>query len=591
MSDAPRPTRSSPESVAGVALPRARRRVVFAFTGSAVLALASVVLFLLSRGKWSDAILDSGREWIVPDALARGQLLYRDVVYWFGPFTPYFHAAFFALFGSSFQTLVVAGIFGSLGMLAALFVALRTVTGRLEAALWTSLAVPALVFMPNAGGSILGMGFRMWHAAAFSLLAIALAGRPARYPIRSSVGAGALCALAGLCRTEWGLVALAACLLTCGARRGLRHGFLRQAGAVTLSALSIFGGVMALFAAASGPAAIISDAPVLLIGVPELTRRNVLMGGLRAWRAGLGPLLYSSAMWVGALLLVEFAALRRYARDRLRRRAPWFFAVAVVLLFTVSSGAVSGAALLSAAPAVCAAGLVVGIRRRPRPDAAALAGYGLAGLLLSHRRLFYITDAPYVGPPLLFAFCCAAALLRLFVVSEKKQFFRHRLRSGILAGIAVVATAAFAGRILRYASDDRTPIPGTGGMLSAHPEISREIANLAAAVRRQTHSGEGLIVFPEGELLNYLTGRPNPLRHKLYLPGYLTERNEEEILRSLKRARPAAVVIWKRPTGEYGPATFGEGYGRRIESWIHDNYVAQPHGTFLPPQAILAIRR
>ena len=54
---------------------------------------ATAALFLVSRGLWSDPLIDSGREWIVPDALARGELLYRDVAYWFGPFTPYWHAA------------------------------------------------------------------------------------------------------------------------------------------------------------------------------------------------------------------------------------------------------------------------------------------------------------------------------------------------------------------------------------------------------------------------------------------------------------------------------------------------------------------
>ena len=76
--------------------------------GTAV-AVATAVLFTVSKGKWSEAIIDSGREWIVPDALARGELLYRDVVYWFGPFTPYVHAALFRILGSSFATLVVAG--------------------------------------------------------------------------------------------------------------------------------------------------------------------------------------------------------------------------------------------------------------------------------------------------------------------------------------------------------------------------------------------------------------------------------------------------------------------------------------------------
>ena len=139
----------------------------------------------------------------MPDSLARGELLYRDVVYWFGPFTPYLHALFFRIFGSSFRTLVLAGVATSAALLAALFVALRRVTGRSEAVLGTILAIPLLLFMPSAGGAILGMGYRMWHAAAFTLLAVALAVRPFRSWTRAA-GIGGLCALAGLCRTEWG---------------------------------------------------------------------------------------------------------------------------------------------------------------------------------------------------------------------------------------------------------------------------------------------------------------------------------------------------------------------------------------------------
>jgi hypothetical protein len=166
--------------------------------GGFVLA-ATAVLAVLSRGKWSDALIDSGREWIVPDALARGQLLYRDVVYWFGLLTPYVHGALFRLFGSSFSTLVLAGSLSAVAALAALYAALTRVTERTAAALWTALAIPALVFMPNAGGAILGMGYRIWHAATLSLLAILVVSAESR-GLRRIAAAGALCALAGLCR-------------------------------------------------------------------------------------------------------------------------------------------------------------------------------------------------------------------------------------------------------------------------------------------------------------------------------------------------------------------------------------------------------
>ena len=133
---------------------------------------------------------------------------------------------------------------------------------------------------------------------------------------------------------------------------------------------------------------------------------------------------------------------------------------------------------------------------------------------------------------------------------------------------------AFVGRGLSYASDERVPVPGTAGMLSARPDVAREITELAAAVRTANRAGESLVVFPEGELLNFLTDRPNPIRHKLYLPGYLTDANEAGVVSELDAARPAAIVVWLRPTGEYERGLFGRDYGKRVAEWISAHYVA-----------------
>lgn len=78
---------------------------------------------------------ERARAWA--STLSKRRLLVRAV--------PPFHAAFSRLVGSSISTLVIAGLEGSFGVVAALFLAL-SMTNRLEAALWTALAVPALVF-------------------------------------------------------------------------------------------------------------------------------------------------------------------------------------------------------------------------------------------------------------------------------------------------------------------------------------------------------------------------------------------------------------------------------------------------------------
>jgi hypothetical protein len=562
--------------VSGVSVVRDLRtpRRAFLVLGSFALVAATTALFLFSRGKWSDALVDSGNVWIIPFTIARGDLLYRDVVYWFGPFTPYFHGSILRLFGSSFSTLVAAGVVGSIATLAALDLSLRRVASRIETLLWSALAIPALVFMPNSGGSILGMGYRMWHAATFALLAVVvLTGPRESQRPRGAFLAGTLAALAGLCRTEWGLLTLLVAGLVILLHEGERRKASNDEILLVAGFLLVFGGVFLFFGLTSGWDALLRDAPVFLFNLPPETRSLLALSGSSAWPGGVWTLLYSAAMWLAVFFLVEIVALRRADPSRARRRLPWFAALLAVFGVAASlGGALSGGLVWSAAPLVCAAAAVVGLRLPRGPTATALFGFGMLGLLLSHRRFFFISDGAYVGPPLLFAFVCAAGLCSVAVSREKAPEMRDRLRAGLVTLVGLLIGLAFAARLVEYAGDERVPIRGTSGFLTARPELAREIENLAEAIRAGTSSEQGLVVFPEGEILNFLSGRQNPIRHKLYLPGYLSASNEEEVLGELVRASPAAVVVWRRALGEYGAGSFGEDYGRRIRSWIDREY-------------------
>jgi hypothetical protein len=559
-------------------------------------AAATVAVFVVSRGKWSDPLIDSGREWIVPDALARGGLLYRDVVYWFGPLTPYFQAAFLRAFGSGFAGLVAAGVVTAAATLAALFTVLTRVTGRREAKLWTALAIPALVFMPNAGGALLGMGYRIWQAATLALLAVAVASRAsAARPRLALAVAGACAGLAGLCRTEWGVASLAAVALAAALqwrRRDSLAGGLVCAG---LGFAGVFGLGLGAFVLAAGSGAVVRDGHVLLTGLPQETRHFlVAFSGVADWPRGLAELVYSTAMWIGVFLL---AAL--FARPAGISRNGVLKALAVTLAILAATALVGGAGsavLFSAAPLVSLAGLLAGLRRRRGASAAALAACGFLGLLLSYRRPFHIGDSAYVGPPLLFAFVSAAGLLHLALAREETGAVRVRLGRSLRRVLAGLAVAAFAGRALQYASIEGVPIGGTSGMLTARSELAREIEELSAQIRSKANGPGGLVVFPEGELLNLLSGRPNPIRHKLYLPGYLTEQNERDVLAELERTPPAAIVLWRRPVSEYDHGLFGEDYGRSVRKWIDENYHLEPfRATGAParanPRFVLGLRK
>jgi hypothetical protein len=537
---------------------------------------ATLLLWSASMGKWSDALIDSGSEWIYADALSRGELLYRDVVYWFGPFTPYFHALFFALFGSSFRSLAIAGIAGSLGVLAALYLALRRVTGRREAALWTALAIPALVFMPNAGGAIIGMGYRLWHPATFALLAVSISVRSGSRSVSIPLAAGVLAALAGLSRVEWGLAAAAAAALAVALRQRTPRSVWRDVALVATGFAVVLGAGLGSFLLAAGRDALFHDAHVLLIGLPEETRTFLVrFSGILDWRRGLLELLYSVGVWGAAFLMLELFALRDREPRRFRRRLVLICALLPILALIAFLGGAADVVPFSAAPAVSLAALAVAVRRGRGPRSAALAAFGFLGLVLSYRRPFHISDSAYVAPPLLFAFASAAGLLRVAALRLGSPS-RAALRSSLNLTLAFAVLLAFVGRYAAYRSDRRPTIPGTDGMLRASPELSRDIAELASTIRRQTREPESLVVFPEGQVLNFLSGWANPIRHKLFIPGYLTEENEARVLSELRRARPGAIVIWRRAAFEYDRGYFGDDYGQSIARWIEANYAMRP---------------
>ena len=566
--------------------PQGRRGKRLAVFGAAAVAAASVALFVVSKGKWTDAIVDIGNEWIWPDALARGHLLYRDVVYWFGPFTPYFHAAFFAICGSSFRTLALAGVVGSALTLLALLACLVRVTARAEALLWTALAIPLLVFMRFSGGGILGMGYRMWHAAGFALAACAVVFAPRRREsrgrrqgassARSSTAwiGGGLVGLAGLCRADWGLLSLAAVLAGVGLRGPDADTASRRAAVIAAAAIGTFAMGMLPFVAAAGWSVFLTESHVFLIGLPVETRRSALAWmGVDRWPWGMWSWVYSTAFWFSAFWVAEAAVLRRADPAGLRRRLPALLGGGAVLGCGAIIGLPVGSLELSWVPLVCALAIFRAVRSGRR--GALLLAVGLIGLLGSLRRIFDLRDFGYVAPPVLFAVVCAAALVHGSLRLRERNS-RRRVERAVRVALSLALAAFFLLRGSQYTEDARVPIPGTDGFLTASPARAAELAAMARRIREQTPDGSGLAVFPDGAVLNFLSGRENPLRHKLYVAGYLGSTDEGRIIEELRRDAPAAVAIVDRPDGQLPNRVFGVDYGVSVRAWLEERYTLAP---------------
>ncbi|MGE3467329.1 MAG: hypothetical protein AB7J13_10385, partial [Pyrinomonadaceae bacterium] len=60
--------------------------------------------------RWTSMIVDIGRETDLPLRIMNGEVLYRDIHYLYPPFSPYFNAALYTIFGPHLDTLAYSGI-------------------------------------------------------------------------------------------------------------------------------------------------------------------------------------------------------------------------------------------------------------------------------------------------------------------------------------------------------------------------------------------------------------------------------------------------------------------------------------------------
>src|SRR4051794_26880820 len=94
-------------------------------TAIAIVLLGATFIAMLAWTwlRWADPIVNCGREFYIPQQLARGQVLYRDIPHFNGPFSQYFNALVFATFGASVRSLVLVNL--------AWLIALTVITWRM----------------------------------------------------------------------------------------------------------------------------------------------------------------------------------------------------------------------------------------------------------------------------------------------------------------------------------------------------------------------------------------------------------------------------------------------------------------------------
>src|SRR5215813_161789 len=115
---------------------------------------AIIVLFIVMVAatwqRWTQPLIDHGREMNLPARILAGERLYSDVQFLYGPFAPHFNALLYRVFGIHLSVLKASGAVSAILILLMIYRLARALMSEWESFLVTSLALVACALKSTA---------------------------------------------------------------------------------------------------------------------------------------------------------------------------------------------------------------------------------------------------------------------------------------------------------------------------------------------------------------------------------------------------------------------------------------------------------
>ena len=496
----------------------------------ALLVVLAAISLAQSWNRWLDPIIDTGRDLYIPEQIAHGTTLYRDIRYEYPPLAPYLLAAITSVIGHSLASYTAIGLLQSIVIVIGLWLALRRTAGVLAA----FVAALCFVALSMAGASTWGANFVFpyTYAATLGMMFLVIALAAFLYE-RAGLAIAALVA-ASWCKVEYAAGAALIVIVLLIARR-LRSQY----------ALAFFGAMVATFALAAfyfRHTRWLGENVFAATLTKGVVARHFFgsVSGTADWPKNLALAVVGAA----AIAIVAYAF----------RLSTTVAVVAVIgsLLLTADDAFFRGWGLLQIAA------LIAGVRDRTSP-LIIFAAFSIASTL---RVPLNVTPAWYGCVLIVPLYALIAHVL-----------FGELPRYGVRPAFWLPLIAAFCIRDLveqrvRYAVKAYPIVSSRGTFFDSNGDR----AGVLNEIIRTIHGGT-MSVMPEGITLNYLTGTTTPLSFHTFTPPETADPAIElAVIEELRARRPDRVAVVSRDVSEYGYHAFGSDYDRRIGEVLVAHY-------------------
>lgn len=569
-----------------------------------LLSATGIMMLSLSWQKWPDALIDFGRELYVPWRLNNGSVLYRDITHFYGPFSHYFNAWLFKIFGTQLMTLAIFNI----GLIAALTYLIYRIfaetTNKLTAALCGITFLSIFAFSQYVGTGnynfVCPYSHEIIHGILLAFFAIYafliyLKHRQRKPQLVGIIGLSI--GLVSLAKVEVFLAIIIAVLA--GLFFIVLIDRLTALKALRLFAIFFLGLLLPVIAFIAyfslhmpfkkAIAAIIFQHKILMASSVASNIFFLRIFGIDTPLLNTGKLFIMAGWYILALLTLHSLS---YFMNRIKNKTARRCTVSLSLgIFALSAPLISKKApwmdIARPLPLIMALlGLYLFIRllqcrNDPKKTTRLLALLVLTifGFLLLLKMILN-THVFHYG----FALSMPAGLLLVMLFLYGFPLLSGKLSGNInfmrALGLVVIGTAIASHINIAKGIYHLKTYPVASGqdtIITFSPQVSNMGACLndtLSKIKNYLRPEDTFVVLPEGVILNYLSRHKNPTPYFEFTPPvFNTTLSEDEIIASLRQNQPDYIILTDRDTLEHGARYFGQDYGVKTFSWIKNHYI------------------
>ncbi len=537
--------------------------------------------------RWTQPIIDHGREMNVPARILAGEQLYVDVQFLYGPFAPYFNALLYRVFGVRLATIHVAGGICAWIILLTIYWLSRQLMAVREAGLSAGLVL-VICAIKYSGNYISPYAYAALYGVVFSLVSFALTVRYWRDERpRWLLWAGLLAGLAFISKWEIALTALAAGIVAIALSSAVSRRVLwRDALRFALPLVLVPAATLAFVLSRVSWRMLLDDNHILFSRMPpQLVYFNGLISGLGLLPKTFWQTLSSLgvfALWFGVIVMLGALLARKRDEGWVGLARTGFAITATGLVFWIAVrrtfGLQSEATLLGAMPIILPAMMVtitiqvVKLRGNISRELGLMLLFAVFAQVSILRVILRVTvSGPYAPFYLPVVIVVSTFLLFSFLpaVVGSTVALRDGVRRAGMVVIGLVVVGMAVATIRRFQVYSTFEVSGPRGGFKTEPKFGMPLAGAIKYVGEHTSEGDFLPTLPHATTINFLAERPYPYRQEIVHPAFLTD---EEAITRLEESRAPLVLVANLLTPEFRDRVFGVDYNPELWRWINKHY-------------------